>query len=696
MSTTTTRSGSRSLRFRPGRESYGMGIADLGLGASRASDENQTQNQDQDHDTIMVEAAGREAFPDRGGVKRRRIGNTGREQDEGDEEGVDDSINTPETKEPRERRGRKSTGPSVVYGKTNRNAENMAKARAARRKRSASMRNEESGGSEREGRGIPVRERGRGLGRGEDVDMGVGGDAGDTITINLHNSLPSPPAEDEGSSIEVDNRSVSTGAVGGGRAGGIDQKPVPQSKGSGAKREKSVGDETKEKEKERERNIKEVVFGDICFKSWYSSWYPREIIGVNHGAGELGGGHVGSGEVTKGNKSGKGNGKGGGGAGTGATQVERLWVCGWCFAYSLSRGEMGVHREVCRRRVEGPPGRRIYVHDEGGGDADEVGDGEGEEKGEWSVWEVDGEEEVTFSQSLSLFAKLFLDNKSVFYDTTSFNYFLLVHSTRTPNRSSPSSSSPPTNHQIIGFFSKEKMSWDNNNLACILIFPPWQKKGFGALLMGISYAIARREGILGGPEKPISELGRKGYARFWGGEVARWVLGLEEEKGKGKGTPKGKGGKGLGKGWRKGMKGVGMNGRVSAGAAGTPVKQVEVEDVVRRCGTCTVEGISKGTWIAVEDCLGVLRGMGVLEGGDGGVDAKGEGEGEVSAQKEVKIDKEKIRAWVEREGISLEKTVYEEGFVEGYGYPEVDEEDEEDEEGESAEEEDADSADELS
>ncbi|PQE26540.1 Acyl- N-acyltransferase protein [Rutstroemia sp. NJR-2017a BBW] len=321
-------------------------------------------------------------------------------------------------------------------------------------------------------------------------------------------------------------------------------------------------------------------------------------------------------------------------------------------------------------------------------------DGEGEEKGEWSVWEVDGEEEV----SLSLFAKLFLDNKSVFYDTTSFNYFLLVHSTRITNH-----------HQIIGFFSKEKMSWDNNNLACILVFPPWQKKGLGALLMGISYAIARREGILGGPEKPISELGRKGYARFWGGEVARWVLGLEEEKGKGgKGMVKGKGGKGLGKGWRKGMKGVGMNGRVSAGAAGTPVKQAEVEDLVKRCGTCTVEGISKGTWIAVEDCLGVLRGMGVLEGGEGegdtGVDAKGEGDGEgnanvnvnVNAQKEVKIDKEKIRAWVEREGISLEKTVYEEGFVEGYGYPEVDVEDEEDEEGESAEEEDADSADELS
>ncbi|KAM3072162.1 SAS complex subunit [Clarireedia jacksonii] len=248
------------------------------------------------------------------------------------------------------------------------------------------------------------------------------------------------------------------------------------------------------------------------------------------------------------------------------------------------------------------------------------------------------------------------------------------------------------------------MSWDNNNLACILIFPPWQKKGLGALLMGISYAISRREGILGGPEKPISELGRRSYARYWGGEVVRWVLGLEEEKGvgkggvvakgKGKGAGKGKGGKGLGKGWRKGMKGVGMNGRVSAAAAAAKAVdvEVEVEDAPKSCGIITVEMISKGTWIAVEDCLAVLRGMGVLEGGEAeaqesvkGDEASTEGKAQAQAQKEVKIDKEKIREWVEREGVSLERTVWEEGFVEGYGYPE--EEVEEEDEEESAEEE---------
>jgi hypothetical protein len=219
---------------------------------------------------------------------------------------------------------------------------------------------------------------------------------------------------------------------------------------------------------------------------------------------------------------------------------------------------------------------------------------------------------------LSLFAKLFLDNKSVFFDVSGFNYFLLVHN--------------PTS-QIVGFFSKEKMSWDNNNLACILIFPPWQKNGLGTILMGVSYEISRREEILGGPEKPISDLGKKGYKRFWGREVARWLLEARETDRK---------------------KGKGM---------------------------VTVGDISRGTWIHSEDCLSVLREMGLVERG-------GKGRGEVER---VVLDKVKIRVWVERMGLSLERVVDREGFVEGYGFKDVVEEEteeveeaEEEEEGEEA------------
>lgn len=71
------------------------------------------------------------------------------------------------------------------------------------------------------------------------------------------------------------------------------------------------------------------------------------------------------------------------------------------------------------------------------------------------------------------------------------------------------------------------MSWDDNNLACILVFPPWQRKGLGKILMGISYELSQLEGRIGGPEKPLSELGRIGYFKFWEARVAKAILGMK-------------------------------------------------------------------------------------------------------------------------------------------------------------------------
>ncbi|KAL8840577.1 MAG: hypothetical protein Q9170_001263 [Blastenia crenularia] len=160
--------------------------------------------------------------------------------------------------------------------------------------------------------------------------------------------------------------------------------------------------------------------------------------------------------------------------------------------------------KLCCARDEPPPGRLIYSKDG------------------YAIYEIDGEEHQLFSQNLSLFAKLFLDNKSVFFDVASFNYYLLVHN-------APSAPSPSPDQQIIGFFSKEKMSWDNNNLACILIFPPWQLRGLGKILMGISYELSRMEDRIGGPEKPLSELGRIGYLKFWEARVANAIIGMKNK-----------------------------------------------------------------------------------------------------------------------------------------------------------------------
>lgn len=247
-----------------------------------------------------------------------------------------------------------------------------------------------------------------------------------------------------------------------------------------------------------------------------------------------------------------------------------------------------------------------------------------------AVYEVDGEEYQLLTQNLSLFAKLFLDNKSVFYDVSSFKYYLLLH--HTPP-SSPSSHSHPhlPEYQTVGFFSKEKQSWDNNNLACILVFPPWQRRGFGKILMGLSYELSKREegkgGRIGGPEKPLSQLGCKGYTRFWGARVARFIL-------------------------------FGGRGK-DAGAGGL---------------TMSVGEIARGCWMLSEDVVVALREIGVLGVGGGGGrrgvdrdgdgrrgadDGSGNGNGAV-----VVVSKRKVREWVRENGVDLTPPVVEEGFVE--------------------------------
>ncbi|RFU77770.1 acyl- n-acyltransferase [Trichoderma arundinaceum] len=420
-----------------------------------------------------------------------------------------------------------------------------------------------------------------------------------------------------------------------------------------------------------DRNIDKVVLGNLCFRTWYPSYYGKEVLGAASGnakGGSKDGLIEAVGKVPS--KKEKDN----------LPMLERLYVCPSCFKYAKELVAWWGHVKLCQQQAH-VPGKKVYIHPKGRrtvyvaqdgsrGPGQKKRRGEGslryieevvQDEGEWSLWEVDGEQDVLFCQNLSLFAKLFLDNKSVFFDVTGFNYFLLVY---TPPTVAASSGvvAPPVTPQITGFFSKEKMSWDNNNLACILMFPPWQRKGLGALLMGASYEISRREGIMGGPEKPISDLGKKGYQRFWAGEIARWLLGLDVSR---------------------------------AGLENSQETLVDVEDC------------SQATWITPEDCLGVLRDMGIVE--DAGVGpgkpepledqklqlseeenkkkpAAGEEEAKInskgaSAEAEdekqkvmpavqevprVRVDKEAVRRYVAAHRIVLEKTCDPDGFIEGY------------------------------
>ena len=163
--------------------------------------------------------------------------------------------------------------------------------------------------------------------------------------------------------------------------------------------------------------------------------------------------------------------------------IKILYIGEFCLNFYIHKEELERHlNKNCL--LHHPPGNEIYRDEK------------------ISIFEVDGKTETIYGQNLSYIAKLFLDHKTFESDVDIFLYYILTEYDK-------------YGYHFVGYFSKEKKSKEGYNVACILVLPFHQRKGYGKFLIDFPYLLSRIENKFETPERPLSDLGFNTYFAYW-------------------------------------------------------------------------------------------------------------------------------------------------------------------------------------
>jgi histone acetyltransferase MYST1 len=57
-----------------------------------------------------------------------------------------------------------------------------------------------------------------------------------------------------------------------------------------------------------------------------------------------------------------------------------------------------------------------------------------------------------------------------------------------------------------------------------VVLPPFERRGYGTILISLAYEIAKRADVIGGPEKPLSEPGKQTFANYWRNQILMLLM----------------------------------------------------------------------------------------------------------------------------------------------------------------------------